>query len=154
VDIWTLDGWHWLLIGTALLALELLTPGALVLMFFGVGALGVGLLWFAGLAGPLWWQITLFTALSLASLLSLRPLLRSRLHLTRRGTVDSLVGETALALDGLAVGGVGKAELRGSTWSARNVGTKPLSLGQRCSVVRVEGLTLWLRDNTAEEETK
>lgn len=154
MDVWTLDGWYWLMIGTALLVLELLTPGALVLMFFGAGAIGVGLLWFAGLAGPVWWQITLFAALSLAALLSLRPLLRSKLHLSRRGAVDSLVGETVLTLEELAVGDVGKAELRGSTWNARNAGGKTLALGQRCIVVRVEGLTLWVRDKIVEEEKK
>ena len=154
MDVWTLEGWHWLLIGAALLVLELLTPGALVLMFFGAGALGVGLLWFAGLAGPLWWQITLFTAISLAALFSLRPLLRSRLRLSRRGAVDTLVGETVLAMEEMAVGGVGKVELRGSTWNARNVGGKTVALGQRCIVVRVEGLTLWVSDKAVEEERK
>lgn len=146
MEVWTVEWGPWLLIGIALLVLELLTPGALFLVFFGIGAIVVGLLTAAGLAGPLWMQIALFAALSLAALLSLRRLLLTKLHLTGPGkTVDMLVGETALALEDLAVDDVGKAELRGAAWNARNVGETSVSVGQRCTVVRVEGLTLWVR---------
>ncbi len=139
--------WLWLLIGIALLALELLlTPGALFLMFFGAAAIVVGLLAATGLIGPLWVQGVLFASLSLVALFSLRRLLLVKLHITDPDrTVDRLVGETAIALEDLAVGTVGKAELRGSPWNARNVGDAMISLGQRCSVVKVEGLTLNLR---------
>lgn len=145
VEAWNLAWWHWMLIGVALLALELLTPGALFLIFFGIGAIVVGLLSAIGLGGPLWAQVALFAAVSLAALLSLRRLLLVRLQPSRlERNVDRLVGETALALDDLPIDGVGKAELRGSAWNARNVGENPLTRGQRCVVVRVDGLTLWV----------
>ncbi len=38
-----------------------------------------------------------------------------------------MVGEFAIALELLAVGEIGKVELRGTTWTAKNVGTTPLS---------------------------
>jgi membrane protein implicated in regulation of membrane protease activity len=59
--------------------------------------------------------------------------------------VDSLVGETALAIDDIQVGQIGKAELRGTSWNARNVSENTLNRGQRCKVERVEGLTLCIR---------
>jgi membrane protein implicated in regulation of membrane protease activity len=59
--------------------------------------------------------------------------------------VDALEGETAIVLDDLAPGAVGKAELRGTSWTAQNAGAAALSRGQRCRVVRVEGLTLFIR---------
>lgn len=146
VDAWTVNWWLWLLFGIVLLGLELLTPGAFFLMFFGAGAIVVGLLSIAGLAGPLWMQVLLFAALSLISVFSLRRLLLARLRFTApEKSVDKLVGETAVALEDLAVDGLGKAELRGSAWSARNVGDNAVARGQRCTVVRVEGLTLWVR---------
>ncbi|MDC4227637.1 MAG: NfeD family protein [Candidatus Manganitrophus sp.] len=46
----------------------------------------------------------------------------------------------------IAVDGVGKAELRGTAWSARNVGETPVTKGQRCKVVQIDGLTLWVRN--------
>ncbi|TAK36672.1 MAG: NfeD family protein [Chloroflexota bacterium] len=140
-----MEWWVWLFTGLVLLALELLTPGALFLVFFGAGAIAVGLLSAIGLGGPLWLQILLFALLSLAALFTLRRLLLSKLHLRLPDRmIDRLVGETALALEDIAVDGVGKAELRGSTWNARNVGEAPVSRGQRCTVMRVEGLTLWI----------
>ena len=59
--------------------------------------------------------------------------------------VDGLAGEDAVVLEDVAPGSVGKAELRGTTWSARSTSLGALVKGQRCKVERVEGLTLWIR---------
>ena len=59
--------------------------------------------------------------------------------------VDSLVGETATATEDIPSGGVGKAELRGTTWTARNSGSALLAKNTRCRVERVDGLTIWIR---------
>ena len=40
---------------------------------------------------------------------------------------------------------LGKAELRGTSWSARNRGAAALARGQRCVVEKVDGLMLWVR---------
>ena len=58
--------------------------------------------------------------------------------------VDSLSAETALALEDIAVGAIGKAELRGTSWSARNAGAESIAKGQRLKVDRVEGLMLFV----------
>lgn len=140
-----MDWWIWLLLGFLLLALELLTPGGFYLLFFGIAAIGVGLLGVA-IDIPLWIQWLLFSALALVSVMFFRRPLLARL---RRGEstheVDSMVGETALALEEIGANAIGKAELRGSTWTARNVGDQPLARSQRCNVERVEGLMLWIR---------
>ena len=54
-------------------------------------------------------------------------------------------GERALVTEDVAPGGVGKAEMRGASWTARTAGAVVLARGYRCIVERVEGLTLWLR---------
>jgi membrane protein implicated in regulation of membrane protease activity len=59
--------------------------------------------------------------------------------------IDSLVGETAIALQGIEMHGFGKAELRGSSWNARNAGESSITAQQRCRVEKVDGLTLWVR---------
>jgi membrane protein implicated in regulation of membrane protease activity len=61
------------------------------------------------------------------------------------GEVDTLIGEVATALEGIQPGAVGKAELRGSSWTAFNSGSRQLERGQRCRVERVDGLTLFIR---------
>jgi membrane protein implicated in regulation of membrane protease activity len=73
-----------------------------------------------------------------------RPLMQ-RFGLASGRPVDRLEGEAAVVVEAVAPGAVGKAELRGTRWSARTAGETELPPGQRCRVERVEGLTLWLR---------
>ncbi len=136
--------WIWALLGIMLLVLELVTPGGLFALFFGIAALTVGALVAFGWAGPPWFQWLLFAALSAALVTLLRGRMRGALA-ARGGPVDALVGESAVLLDDLPPRGVGRAELRGSPWEARSAREAPLARGQRCRVERIEGLTLWLR---------
>src|SRR5262245_5133997 len=136
--------WIWILGGLALLALELLTPGGFFIIFFGIGALIVGLLSGLGLLAAGWVEWLLFSAVSVVSLLLFRkPLLDwMKRREPQRPPVDSLVGETAVVTEDVAPGGTGKAELRGTSWNVR--AREALRRGQRARVERVEGLTLWL----------
>jgi membrane protein implicated in regulation of membrane protease activity len=139
--------WLWLVVGIALLALEMLTPGGFFTIFFGVSALVVGVLARFGLAGPPWMQWVLFSVLSVVSLLLFRkPLLQwIQRREQRRPEIDTLVGETAIVLEEVGETGVGKAELRGTSWTARSATGAVLPTGARCRVVRVDGLTIWLQ---------
>jgi membrane protein implicated in regulation of membrane protease activity len=56
-----------------------------------------------------------------------------------------MVGELAVALDPIAPGGQGRAELRGTTWTARNLASTPLAAGQSIRVERIDGLTIHVR---------
>jgi membrane protein implicated in regulation of membrane protease activity len=42
-------------------------------------------------------------------------------------------------------GGMGRAELRGGSWSARNDGTSRIEAGARCRVTRVDGLMIGIQ---------
>lgn len=134
--------WIWILFGFVLLALEMAT-GGFFLMFFGAGAIVVGALAGAGLIGGAWAEWALFTAVSVGLLAVLRKPLRERMT-AAAPPVDAVVGETAIAIEPIAVGATGKAELRGTSWMAHNAGTAEIVSGQRCRVERVDGLTLWL----------
>jgi membrane protein implicated in regulation of membrane protease activity len=88
-------------------------------------------------------QLLVFSLASVGSLLAFRnPLLRW-LKLDRPAAdVDTLLGETAVPLDDIASGAVGRAELRGSVWTARNAAGGVLVKGQRCVVVAVDRFIL------------
>lgn len=135
--------WLWLLLGLALSLLELASVGGLYLIFFGVAALLMGLLGLIGLTGPYWAQWLVFTVIAVVLVLAFR---RPTLRLVRADDreVDSLVGEIAVVSEPIAPGAVGRAELRGASWAARNVHTAELGRGQRCRVSRVEGLQIHL----------
>ena len=142
--------WIWVIIGLVLLGAEMAIPGGIVLLFFGAAALVVGLLVAPGLDLPAWGEFAIFSAISVLSLLTLRGPIQRRLErATGSGVaIDSLVGEVAVPSQDLEPGAEGKAELRGTTWSARNAGDEPLAAGQSCVVERVEGLTLFIRGNS------
>lgn len=138
--------WLWLLLGLILLGAEMASPGGFYVIFFGVAALLIGALGGAEvLVSPIG-QWLLFSLLSIASLVLFRHRLLSALESpARRDAIDSLRGEVALLGEDVAPGGIGKAELRGSSWTVRNVGDQPLRAGDRCRVERADGLTLLIR---------
>jgi inner membrane protein len=137
--------WLWMLLGLFLLILEVQTFGGFYLMFFGVGALLVGVLVAVGWVAADWLEWLLFSVLSVAALVMFRrPVLR-KLTSTSHHRVDGLVGEVAIASEDIESGGKGKAELRGTVWTAHNAGPAALRKDTRCRVERVDGLTLWIR---------
>lgn len=138
-----MEWWVWFAFGLVLVGLELATAGGFFIIFFGIAALVVGVLDLIDFSGPLWVQLLLFSTLSVASLLLFRnPLIRWMALDRSPDEVDSMVGETAIPLEDIGPGAVGRAELRGSAWTARNAGSSPVGKGQRCRVVRVDQLTL------------
>ena len=137
--------WLWVLGGLVLLVAEVTSPGGFFAVFFGAGAILVGGLLALGWSGPAWAEWLVFSALSVVSLLLFRRPLMRHFNLTPGRPVDRLEGEAAVVQEEVAPGGVGKAEMRGSSWSARTASAVALKPGQRCRVEKVEGLTLWLR---------
>lgn len=137
--------WHWLVLGLVLVALEMAAAGGFYVIFFGIAALAIGALRIFDAAGPPWMQVLLFSVLSVGSLLAFRSPLIRWMKLDAPGVdVDSLVGESAIPLEDIAPGQVGRAELRGSAWSARNATAATLARGQRCTVDRVEHLMIFI----------
>lgn len=144
MDTFFLAWWMWLVVGVVLLLAEMAAPGGFYLFFFGVGAMVVGLVAAAGLAGPLWLQLLLFAAVSVVALLLFRQRILEAFHKPGK-EVDTMVGEAGVLVADLAAGDVGKIELRGTVWSARAAPGVALEKGQRCIVERVDGLMLWVR---------
>lgn len=137
--------WMWILLGLVLLGLELMV-GTFYLLFLGLAAIVVGLIAAFGFDGPLWLELLLFVGLAGGLLLLIRrPLLgRFRIQSDTRD-VDSLIGEIAVASTPIAPGDLGKVEMRGSSWNARNLGPDSIAAGQRCRVEGVQGLVLSVR---------
>ncbi len=135
--------WHWLVIGLLLVLVELATPGGFFVIFFGVSAIIVGALAGFVLAGPVWTQLLLFSVLSVVSLVVFRSrLLKAVQPNPQRPEVDTLVGEIGHVEAPIAAGEIGKVEVRGAAWSARNTTSSTLMRGVRCRVLRVDGLML------------
>jgi len=80
-----MEWWIWLLAGLLLLLAELVTPGGFYIIFFGIGAIIVGILTGFQAAGPTWFQFILFSIVSVLSLWLFREKL---LQLTRARSSD------------------------------------------------------------------
>jgi membrane protein implicated in regulation of membrane protease activity len=139
--------WIWAFLGLILLGVEITTPGGFYILFFGLSALVVAALAGFGMAVDEWVQWLLFSTISVASLFIFRgPLLRLiKSHDVPGPPVDTMIGEIAFPLETLAPGSTGKAECRGTAWTAHNGSVAGLAKGQRTVVERVEGLALWLK---------
>lgn len=135
--------WMWMILGLVLAIAEAQIPTNFFLLAFGVGGVVVGALVGLGWGAEPWLQWLAFTLISVASVVALKR------TLTRPDgaghEVDDLRREAALVIEDVPADGVGRAELRGTTWSARSGSGTALARGTRCRVERVDGLTLWLR---------
>ena len=137
--------WIWILFGFVLLGLEATTT-SLHLGFFGGAAIVVGMLVGSGLLDPPWSQWLAFSVISVGTLALLRKPLMKRLKLeTPSDDIDTMVGDTAIAQEEILPGAIGKAEMRGTTWSARNTTEHTIGRGERCVVEKVEGLMILIR---------
>ncbi len=141
--------WLWLLLGLALLIVEVTVDAAFFLLFIGLGAIlvgfGVGLGELLGIAWPPVAQWLTFAGLSLVFLYFLRARLRAVFLRKKGAEVDVVVGERARALTAIAPGAEGEAMLRGAKWAARNLGTEEIPAGARVPVAKVDQLVLGLK---------
>lgn len=135
--------WAWLVFGAVLAGIEITVADlAFYCIFMGAAAIVVGLAQLAGADLPLFGQWLLFAGLSVISM----PLFRKRLYQKLRGQAPgfdgSPAGETVLVSEPVGVGEQTRVELRGSQWTATNVGSAPIAAESRARVVGTRGVGL------------
>ncbi|WP_437879407.1 NfeD family protein [Pseudomonas sp. LRF_L74] len=132
--------WHWLILGVALLVLEVFGAAGYAL-WSGLAASLTGVLGvlMPDLAGA--WQIILFSALTLCATLCWHLIQRKRGNASTEP--PKLVGQ-AFVLSSAIVGGHGSIRSGGQTWSVRGqdlpVGTPVQVVAQRENQLYVEAL--------------
>ncbi|MBN1960221.1 MAG: NfeD family protein [Deltaproteobacteria bacterium] len=139
--------WWWIILGVVFLAAELFLPGSFVAFFFGIAAICMGVITGIGVINSLWIQWLIFSAVAIITLLFLRKPLQQRLKLLNNSnnTVNSFAGEIALVIEDIPVNGIGRIELRGSSWSARSKANDRIVVGTTCQVESIDGLTVWVK---------
>jgi hypothetical protein len=140
--------WVWIVLGGVLLVAEVLLPTDFFLVFFGIAALLLGVVGLTLPPLPAFVQWLLYAALSVISLLVFRRRLQRRFTHKHDVVVDAIAGQAAVAQGAMGPGERGRVELRGTMWSARNVGAAALAAGDRCVVDAVQGLSLDVRRST------
>jgi membrane protein implicated in regulation of membrane protease activity len=117
--------WIWLIVGALLILSEFFMTG-LVAIFFGVGALLVGLLTALGLLDSLPEQILVFAVLSVASLLFARERIkvwfRGRVSERWDGDRDLIASRgQRVTVTRAFVDGMGRVRLSGTDWKAESI---------------------------------
>ncbi len=142
--------WGWIVVGVVLLAAELLAIEAqFYLVLLGVAALLTGLGVAVGLPGQPYAEWALFVVLAVVLMFGVRRQLYGRLVGSPPPMYEVVVGEVATVSETIEPGALGRAQLRGTEWTARNVGRSVLSEGQRARIERVENLVIDLQAEEA-----
>ena len=133
----------WLVLLVAFAVAEALTVG-LVSVWFAAGALAALLSTF--FTANIWWQITIFLAVSLLSMAVIRPLARKYvLPQVVPTNADRVIGRDAVvteAIDNLT--GSGAVVVSGVAWTARSEDGHPIPEGTAVVVKRIEGVKLFV----------
>ena len=139
----------WAVIGIILIIAEVFTPG-FVLLWFGIGALAASLAGLLGVGYAL--QFLIFIGVSVALTAASRTIFTNYFVRDHKGEgiktgVDSLPGKVGTVVSS-SRGALdeGAVKVYGSTWTAYPAeGEEPLEAGERVTVERVQGASIYVR---------
>ena len=136
--------WLWIYAGSALMLLELITPG-FILCFFGLSAATVGALRFAfGGAFTLTWQLAAFSFFSVLYIVILRRYLK-RIFVggkveTKTDFDNESVGRVGRLTEAVRPPLTGRVMLGDAEWTAAS--DRPIEVGANVRVVAQQNLTM------------
>ncbi|MFK8029692.1 MAG: NfeD family protein [Gammaproteobacteria bacterium] len=140
-----MDWWHWIVLGSLLLAAEIFAIEAqFYLVFVGLSAVVVGVLGLTPIDLPVWAQWTTFGLLSVISMFSLRKVLHEKVHGNTPGYRVGLAGEVLTIETAIDAGKSSRVSFRGTDWTVVNEGATSIGSGERVQIKRSEGLTLYV----------
>ncbi len=138
-----MNWWGWLIVGFVLMGAELTAvDAAFYLIFVGAAAICMGILGLAGVTLPIWGQWVLFSVLGVGSMVLFRQKLYDKLRGGPAGYDSSAAGSMVAVKEIVPPGGRTRVKLRGSQWTAVNVGPAPIAAGADARVVESDGLEL------------
>lgn len=125
------------------MGLEMLAvDAAFYLIFIGVAALIIGLLEPLGVTLGLTAQWIAFAMLALTLMVLFRERLYKKLRGGAVGFEDSTIGSLVDITGDVAPGGSTRVRMRGSEWTAINIGQETIPAGRQARIKEVDGLIL------------
>ena len=136
--------WIWLYIGSALMILELISPG-FVIFFFGLAAATTGVVTrFSGDGFTTAWQVLTFAGLSIVYLVFLRrgvkKLFSGTVETSASNFEDDFPGKIAVVTEDINPPRSGRVLLGDAEWTA--VADSPIEKGVNARIVLRDNLTL------------
>lgn len=134
----------WICICVGAIILELITPTALISIWFAVGAV-VGTIT-ALINLPLWVQITCFIIVSIVSMVVVRPMAARYLRGNTVATnADRCIGEIGIVIKEITRDEWGEVKVSGTIWHAVAIDADRIELKERVKVIAIEGAKLLVR---------
>ena len=134
----------WIGICIAALVLELITPTALVSIWFAVGAAVSAILSLMDI--PLWAQITMFAIVSIVSMLIVRPVAARYLRGNTVATnADRCIGSVGVVTNKITHDIWGEVKVNGTIWHAVSVDKDEIDIEEQVKVVAIEGAKLLVK---------
>lgn len=135
----------WIIVGIAAIALELLTPTALVSIWFAIGALAA---WLAQLAGVSFVvQVMICIVVAIVFIAVIRPV---AIRYLRGNTVatnaDRLIGDMAVVTKQIGADSWGEVKVNGAVWSAVSVDKVVIAVDRKVRIAAIEGAKLLVRE--------
>ena len=112
---------------------------AFYLVFLGAAAVLVGIAVLGDPTLPVWVQWLLYGVLAVASMVFFRRKLYDRARGGAQGFDNSTVGEVVEVAEDVPAGGRTRVAMRGSEWTATNVGTAAIDAGTQARIVGLSG---------------
>ncbi len=135
--------WGWLIVGILLMGVEMAAlDAAFYLIFIGAAAICLGILGLMGLTLPVWGQWLLFAVLAVASMVLFRKKLYNRFRGGLPGFENTSLGAVVTVREAVPQGGHTRVRLRGTQWTAVNIGPVPIAADAGARVVEVDGVEL------------
>jgi len=134
------DSLIWFIVCVALITLEMLVPGVIVI-FFAFGALIIAILeLFVDL--PFVWEASIFALSSIMSLGVLRNKFKTALTSRKENLLhhDDYIGKRVFVVEELIDSNTGKVELHGTNWNA--ISEDNLKVGDEAIVIERDNITL------------
>jgi hypothetical protein len=134
--------WHWIVLGIVVVLLELAVP-AFFLVWFGLGALIVGIVLLAVPGLSFAWQVLIWIACSLAFIWLWFKIFKPGFYKTRAGTSKgAVIGEIGLVIRDIRPFEKGqirfqKPMLGDEVWES--IADEEIKIGERVKVLDVEG---------------
>lgn len=137
--------WLWIIILVGAIALEIVTAGNLVSIWFSAGAL-FGLIAFE-LGLNFFWQVLIFFAVSILCIVILRPIASNYL----RGNIvatnaDRYIGQQATLSKEITSNHWGEVNMHGVIWNVIEINGHNLKIDTLIEVVAIEGSKLIVKE--------
>ena len=139
----------WFLLGLALIFLEFLVPGV-ILVFFGIGAWAAAVTTYFGLTASFQYQLVTFALVSIGLLVVLRKWIKGKFYghvadvqdLSKN--IDEFTGQSVVVLQDIIPDKMdGAVEFKGARWSA--VSDEHIQKGEIAIIIGVDGIILKIR---------